>query len=268
MSRRQYILYGLAAWAVLLIYLWNHDRDAFILSLALTPPLAVLLLLSVHSGHLVLSFFMGFALISHAIAPPFFFINRLNYSYAGGFAAVKDFRFGMAEFFGIYAYVAVFLAATVIFAMASNFLFRAGAGGAARPDRVRPARQERADNVSRKTRVRCSWLLIVFILLVGVPLSLAMFWMRIGISGVVGRVLPYRLTGFATYFRMFGIPLILFSLYSASRRTVFLTALIVFYTALGGFASSSRYFIFATIAPAALYSLVDRKIARFVAVAA
>jgi hypothetical protein len=263
-SKRQYILYGLAAWAVLLVYFWRLDREAFILSLALTPPLSALLLISVRSGHLVLSFFIGFALISHAVAPPFFFINRVNYSYGGSFGAVKDFRFGMGEFFGIYSYVLIFLAATVVFAVLSNALL----GGRQVVMRRRTAVRSPLKHLSRATRVRNAWLLTLFIVLVGIPLSLAMYWMRIGMTGVEAPVLPYRLTGLTTYFRMFGIPLVIFSLYSASTRNRFLTALIIFYTALGGLASASRYFIFAVVAPAALYSLVDRKVMRFCLVAA
>jgi hypothetical protein len=263
-SKRQYILYGLAAWAVLLVYFWRIDREAFILSLALTPPLSALLLISVRAQHLVLSFFSGFALISHAVAPPFFFINRVNYSYGGNFGAVKDFRFGMAEFFGIYFYVLIFLAATVVFAVWSNALL----GGRQAVTRRRTTMRNPLTNLSRTTRVRNSWLLALFIVLVGIPLSLAMYRMRIGITGVEGPVLPYRLTGLTTYFRMFFIPLVLFSLYSASTRNRFLTALIIFYTALGGLASASRYFVFAVVAPAALYSLVDRKVTRFCVVAA
>ena len=266
MNNRRYIAYGPAGWIVLLAHFWGGD--AFILSLVLTPPLTALLVVSIRSGNLALSLFMGLALISHAIAPPFFFMNREAYSYGGGFGAVKDFSFGVREFLGIYAYVLLFLAATVLFGLSMNSRFARARGAETRPDQPgTDAEKEPHGRLNRTIRTRASLVLTLFILLVGVPLSLLMYSQRIGMTGIEPTVLPYRLTGILTYFRMFVVPVVLFGLYSKSTRTLSLTALIIFYTALGGFASLSRYFVFSMMVSVAMLSLVDRKMTRFYVVA-
>lgn len=260
MNARRYIAYGLAGWIILLAHFWGED--AFILSLVLTPPLAALLIMSIRSGNLALSLFMGLALVSHAIAPPFFFMNRDGYSYGGGFGAVKDFNFEVPEFLGIYAYVLLFLTATVLFALSMNSRF--ARAGEPRLGRLALRDDKGAERrLTRIARTRAGLILALFIVFVGAPLSLWMYSQRIGITGIEPNVLPYRLTGILTYFRMFVVPVVLFGLYSKSNRTLPVTALIISYTALGGFASASRYFVFSTVVAVALFSLVDRKMMRF-----
>ena len=252
----RFTLYAAGAWLVLLVYFALKDEDAAVLSIVLTPTLGALVLAAVAQRHLVLSLFMGLAVLSHAVAPPFFFLRREFYTYGGGFGAVKDFNFGVGEFLRVYAYVLVFLAATALFTIALRRLWPPTRSAA----RLTPA-------LGADARIPFGALLALFLIVVAAPASVFMYQNRIGITGVEPTVLPYRLTGLLTYFRMFVVPIAIFAGLAVARRTPTLTLLVLLYTALAGFASASRYVVLSSAAPAALFALLDRRLARFAAVA-
>jgi hypothetical protein len=253
-------LYALAAWIPLLIHFALNDRDALLLSFVLTPALAALMIIAMRSRQLVLSLFMGFALLSHAVAPPFFFMRRQFYTYGGDFGAVKDFQFGVGEFLGIYKWVWIFLAATVAFTLMLSRLMRT-------PFDQTHGSVELPAGLSDRVRNRYGLWLAIFILGVALPISLFMYAARVGITGLEPTVLPYRLTGVLTYFRMFAVPVIIFAGYAVSRRTRTLAAVILFYAFIAGFASASRYVVMTTAAPLALFPLMERRLIRFAGVA-
>jgi hypothetical protein len=257
----RFTLYAVAGWVVLLVYFATQDADAALVSLVLTPPLGALLLVAVRQQHLVLSQFMGLAVISHAIAPPFFFLRREFYTYGGGFGAVKDFRFGVDEFLRIYSEVLIFLAAMVLFAVVLRSLWpRVSWDTGLRLTALAPS-------LTPKARRRYGILLALFLILIAAPLSVFMYANRIGITGVEPTVLPYRLTGIFTYFRMFVVPMVIFAGLALGRRTRPMTVLILLYMAVAGFSSASRYVVLSTAAPLVVFALLDRRIARFLVVA-
>lgn len=256
---RRLTFYGIGLWIVLLGYFLYRDADAFLLSLVLTPILAALLWFSAHIRHTVLSIFMGLAFVSHAIAPPFFFIRREFYTYGGDFGAVKDFAFGVAEFLHIYLYVIIFLAAVVLFAA---FLPKGGEWS------TQTGTRYRVRELLSTSGFRHASMALGIVLLLALPLNLVMYRLRIGMTGIEPRVLPYRMTGVLTYARMFLVPFAIFALYAAARRRgLLITTAVLGYAALAGFASLSRFIVLAGIAPVVVFALVDRSVWRFVAAA-
>ena len=255
----RYVLAGATAWTILLVHFALNDTDALLLSVVLTPILGLLLVAAFRARHVVLSIFMTLALFSHAIAPPFFFMKRQFYVYGGSFGAVKDFRFGVLEFFEIYFWVLVFLVATCVATLAmARWLPRA--------DVLRGEGLDLASRVSRRTRQRATWALMVFVLLVCIPLSLFMYSKRIGITGVEPTVLPFRMTGIMSYFRMFIVPAIIFVGYALSNQRWPVAASVLVYAFFGGIAASSRYIVMLSAAPLAIFALVRHKTARLIAV--
>jgi hypothetical protein len=244
----------------LLIHFALNDSDALLLSLVLTPAVGALLIIAIRSRQLVLSLFMGFALLSHAVAPPFFFMRRQFYTYGGDFGAVKDFQFGVGEFLAIYKWVLIFLAATVAFTVVLSRVLR-------RSSHQLDGAVDITAHLSDHVRTRYARGLVIFILAVALPVSLFMYSARVGITGLEPTILPYRLTGILTYFRMFAVPVIIFAGYAVSRRTPTLTAVILFYAFIAGFASASRYVVMTTAAPLALFPLMERRIVRLAAAA-
>src|SRR6185295_1679206 len=179
-----YVVVSIAAWVILLVYFALNDTDALLLSLVLTPVIGTLLALAFRARHVVLSIFMTLALFSHAIAPPFFFMKRQFYTYGGSFGAVKDFRFGVFEFFAIYWWVLIFLVVTCLATIAmGRWLPHAAAVH-------EPEGLDLASRVSPRTRRQASYALMAFVLLFAIPLSLFMYSKRIGITGVEPTVLP------------------------------------------------------------------------------
>lgn len=263
MTVHRYTVAAAAAWLVLLVYFCVRDRDALLLSLTLTPVLAALALAAMRSRHIVLSMFMTLALLSHAVAPPFFFLQRQFYTYDGSFGAVKDFKFGVGELLRIYAYVLVFLAFTVAFALAPP-LRRRLAGRT--PDH--PGPQLATPLGPTRGARRYEVVLTAFVVLVAIPCNLFMYSQRIGITGIVPPVLPFRMTGLLHYTRMLVFPLILMALYRLTRRRFAMAALIVGYGLIAGFASSSRFTLSTAIAPVALFALFERRFAQLAGVAA
>ena len=256
MSARRYKWLAVAAWLILLAHFYANDSDAFVLSLVLTPPLALLLLAAIRFRHTTLSLFLGFALLSHAVAPPFFFIRRESYRYSGGYGAVKDFGFQVGEFLLIYSYLFFLLAAITVFALALRYVLGF-------PRRRAPSEESPARSWSPSARRRANGLLLAaFIVFVATPCSLFMYEARVGISGLEAPVLPYRLTGILTYFRMFLVPLTIFLLYAGSNRPRSLAALILAYAALAGFASASRFAVGTIVAPVIAFAAIDRRKAR------
>lgn len=248
-------LYALAAWIPLLVHFALRDRDALLLSLVLTPILAALLFVAWRSRQLVLSLFMGFALVSHAVAPPFFFMRRQFYTYGGDFGAVKDFQFGVAEFLGIYTWVLLFLAATIALTIILARLLNLRSDEPAGPSEAPPATGD-------SPRDRYGLWLAIFVLGVALPISVFMYSARVGITGLEPVVLPYRLTGLLTYFRMFVVPVVIFTGYAVSTRSRTLAAVILLYAFVGGFASASRYVVMTAAAPLALFPLMERRMMR------
>lgn len=254
-------MYGAVAWLVLLIHLFTVDADAFLLSLLLTPSLTALFALAVRARHAALAIFTAIAVISHAIAPPFFFMRREFYTYGGGFGAVKDFGFGVGEFLLIYSEVLVFLVATVLFSLLLRRLWPAQPAF-----RFVPAGLS-GWSLGAGSRRRTAQLVGGFLLLIAAPLSIFMYNQRIGITGLEPQVLPYRLTGILTYFRLFIVPVIIFIGYALATRSLALTGVVLLYGAIAGFASSSRFIVMTTAMPLAIFALIDRRIARFVPIA-
>jgi hypothetical protein len=249
-------LYAIALWVGLLACLLYRDPDAFVLSLVLTPVFGALSWFSLRVRHTVLSMFMGLAFVSHAIAPPFFFMRREFYTYGGDFGAVKDFAFGVVEFLHIYLYVVIFLVAVVSFA---TILPPRGHWS------TRTQTRYRVRELLSTSRFRYSSIALGFVLLLALPLNLVMYRLRIGMTGIEPRVLPYRLTGLLTYSRMFFVPVTVFALYSTvRRRTLVITTAVLGYAALAGFASLSRFIVLAGIAPVLVFALVDRSVPRFI----
>jgi hypothetical protein len=252
MKIHRYTLAAIVVWTIFLAYFLVRDRDAMILSLVLTPVLGIFAWAAIRSGHVVLSMFMSLALISHALAPPFFFMRREFYTYGGDFGAVKDFSFGVGEFLKIYLYVLGYLAFTLVFAIAIYWCWSSGPRVLARQrrqPRVRPPGGLRRDEL----------VLAIFVITVAVPVNLFMYSQRIGITGMVGPILPYRLTGLLTYFRMLAIPLILIGLFSRTRRGPTAAALIGIYGFIAGFAASSRFILLIAMAPVALFAFFERR---------
>lgn len=255
-------LAAIAVWMVFLVYFLVRDRDAFLLSLVLTPVLASFAWLAIKSRHVVLSIFMTLALVSHAVAPPFFFLQRQFYTYGGSFGAVKDFNFGVAELLRIYLYVLTFLAFTLVLSIALRLRTR-GRIPAAEADRSAVPVVFRRTAGSRRYEL----LLAGFVLLVAIPCNLFMYSHRIGITGIVPPVLPYRMTGLLYYSRMLVMPLILMALYRQTRRSRTVVALIIGYGFMAGFASSSRFIVSTAIGPVALFALFERRFVQLAGVA-
>jgi len=114
--------------------------------------------------------------------------------------------------------------------------------------------------------VRASYAVMAFVVFVAIPLSLFMYSRRIGITGVEPTVLPYRMTGIMSYFRMFMVPAIIFVGYALSTQRWPVAAVVMVYAFLGGIAGSSRYVVLLSAAPLLIFALVRRKTARLVTI--
>ena len=254
----RFTLYAIAGWLVLLAYFAMRDGEAALLSVLLTPAIGGLLLVAIAARHRVLSLFLGLALLSHAVAPPFFFLRRGFYTYGGGFGAVKNFGFGVGEFLTIYSHVLVFLLALVTFTIGLHRLWPDTTATNRRLNDLAPA--------DPRVRLISTAALALFLLLVAMPMSVFMYANRIGITGLEPAVLPYRLTGILTYFRMLVVPVAIFIGLAFSSRGAALTLLIVAYTFVAGFASASRYVVLSSAAAVTLFALLDRRVLRLVSV--
>jgi hypothetical protein len=242
-STRPMAIGVVVVWLALMAYFWPIDLLSFYVAVIVPPIFGAAFLLSMRVNSTVLPIFTALAFVSHGIAPPFFFLNRLNYQ-PSGFGAVRDFRFGLGEFLDMDAGVVVFVFALVAW-MA-----------------IMSSRSSQSDAVSRgfgNGRPRYDVLLILFVLLIAVPQTLLMYGWRQGITGVIAEPLGYRLTGVLYYTRMFLYPILIFTGLALARRHA-LTALVLFaYAVIGGISASSRYVLASSIAPVILFALVDRK---------
>src|ERR1051326_8557210 len=207
---------GLAAWIALIVHCWHHDVEAVKLAMILPSIFGLALLMALKLRSTVLTIFMGFTFISHAIAPAFFFLQKKNYRYSGdwgavkdfGFGAgkrtpaffflqkknyrysgdwgaVKDFGFGAGELLHIYRPVFLFTAAVLVFA-----------GAGIRMTRGRGRRRTIIEAGPKKTRAQRAVydvLIIVFLIAIAVPQSIVMYRLRVGLTGVVSPILPFRL---------------------------------------------------------------------------
>jgi hypothetical protein len=245
------VLGGVIGWIVLMIYCWGEDRQAFWLSLILPPVFGTFLILAARTRSVVLTLFFGLTFVSHAIAPPFFFINRDLYHYTGGFGAVKDFQFGVGEFLRMYVPVLVFVLALLLFGM----LFLRVARRTGR--RSTPVLAPRDRGSMR--RARYDFAIALFLILVAIPQTVIMYGLKQGITGLVSEPLPYRLTGLLYYSRMFLYPMLLFMAYAASRRYLATGMLILLYASIAGMAASSRYVLLASAAPMLVLTILDRR---------
>jgi hypothetical protein len=242
---------GVVGWIVLMVYCAREDRQAFQLSVILPPIFGALLVMAARTRSVVLTLFFGLTFVSHAIAPPFFFIKREYYHYTGGFGAVKNFQFGVGEFLRMYVPVFVFVVALLLF----SILFLKIARKMAKTSTpVVPAR----DRGSFR-RARYDFAIALFIILIAIPQTVLMYGMRQGITGIVSEPLPYRLTGLLYYSRMFLYPLLLFIAYASSRRYLATGMLILFYATVAGMSASSRYVLLATAAPMLVLTIMDRR---------
>ena len=257
MKVHRFTLYGFAAWAVLLVYFASRDVDALWLSLILTPILGALLAVAIWRRHQVLALFLAFALIAHAVAPPFFFMRREFYTYGGGFGAVKDFQFGVEELLRMYVGVLLFLAATVVFTLLIPRRTRAAAERTATPG------VDIGAGLPPRLRTLCGAGLALFLLAVALPASLFMYNARVGITGIEPPVLAYRMTGILTYFRMFLVPALILIGCGLSNRGVALSLVVLFYAFVAGFASASRFIAVASAAPLVVFAMMDRRMLRF-----
>jgi hypothetical protein len=251
---------GLAAWIALIVHCWHHDVEAVKLAMILPSIFGLALLMALKLRSTVLTIFMGFTFISHAIAPAFFFLQKKNYRYSGDWGAVKDFGFGAGELLHIYRPVFLFTAAVLVFA-----------GAGIRMTRGRGRRRTIIEAGPKKTRAQRAVydvLIIVFLIAIAVPQSIVMYRLRVGLTGVVSPILPFRLTGILYYSRGFLYPLLLFVAYSLSKRKLPTTIAIMLYAWLAGLCASSRYVLLVSMGSVLLFAFLDRRRVRFVIAAA
>jgi len=250
-----YVVIAIALWIVLIVYCWmQHDVQAAELAVILPTIFGTAFLVSLRVRSMVLGLFMALTFISHGIAPAFFFLQRDNYTYTGGFGAVKNFSFGVGELLEIYGTVFVFTFSLLAFAMA----------GIAARKRRRPVPKPPPPAVRSYRQLRYDVLLVLFVVLVGIPQSLIMYSSRVGITGLVSPVLPYRLTGLMYYSRAFFYPVLLFVGFMLSKQRALTASAVLLYAWFAGMCGSSRYLLLISAAAVPLFALIDRKRIRFV----
>jgi len=249
------ILAAIACWIAMIVHCWHHDFEAAKLAMILPPIFGAGLLVAYKQRSMVLTMFMGFTFISHAIAPAFFFLQKRSYSYSGDFGAVKNFGFGAGELLRIYGTVFVFTAAVLLFTIVGI-----------RMTRRRGPRRVFVSGDPKKTRRRALYdvLIIVFLIVVAVPQSMMMYRWRVGVTGLVSPILPFRLTGILYYSRGFLYPVLLFVAYALSKRKLPTMVAILLYAWLAGLCSSSRYVLVISMVPVILFAFLDRQRIRFV----
>lgn len=252
------LLAGLVLWATFIVYC-KRDSEAMKLAIILPPIFGTVLFLALRSRSMVLSMFMGFTFISHAIAPPFFFLHKTAYSYGGDFGAVKSFNFETAELLKIYGLVFTFTFGVLAFTMIGIRALGPPRGV------IRNANQALAQ-IRRRTIYDV--LIVLFIAAIAIPQSLLMFRLRVGITGLVAPVLPFRLTGILYYSRLFFYPVALFAAYTVAKRRWPASVAILAYALIGGLCGSSRYIVLVTAAPVVVFALIDGQKFRFAIAAA
>jgi len=249
---------AVAAWVMFIAYCWRSNVEAAKLAIILPPIFGTAFVIALRARSVVLSLFMGFTFVSHAIAPPFFFLKRENYSYGGDFGAVKNFSFQAGELLRIYGTVCVFTLAVLLFTIAGVKMVRGEI----------PWSGLRLGRPKTQRRGAYDFLIIGFLIAVAVPQSILMYKLRVGITGVVAPALPFRLTGILYYSRSFIYPVLLFIAYALSKRSRATAVVIVLYAWFAALCGSSRYVLVISAASVVLFAVVDGRRIRFLASAA
>lgn len=101
--------------------------------------------------------------------------------------------------------------------------------------------------------------LIVLVISVVAPLNLWMFSQGISMVGVEPPRLPYRLSGILHYLTVFVVPLLLGFLYWKTKRSVFLTMILLYYSWVLGLTSISRFALIMVMLPVLAFAWLERR---------
>ncbi len=110
-------------WLILAVYFAALKAfDALFLWCILSIIFGSMFWCAVRYKNIMLTCFMGFMFISHAIAPSLFFMQDKSRPYSG-WGAVRDFSFDVWDFLGIYSHVVFYIFLTLVFTVLLQKVF-------------------------------------------------------------------------------------------------------------------------------------------------
>lgn len=256
-------------WLILFSYFFMKDFEALSIYVVLSIILGFYIYVSVKFNHYVLSLFMLFSFITHAISPPFFFINKDKYNYAG-WSAVKDFNFEIETFSEMYFYLMLLLFFVLLFSILFKLIFSTHGANKALINRLRCrtyfGNASNAIDVTLPNRsILYSVMLMLFIFVCVIPMNIFMFDNGISIMGIQQIRLPYKLTGILFYLRGYVMPAVMFYLYVKSKKNVLLDLTVLLCAVIAGICAQSKGVVLMTGFPVLMFNLQRRNWFRLVA---
>ena len=228
----------------------------------LLPPL----LWALKTRYVALKIICLLAFITQFVTLPFFYFNRDAFFFTWGH--VKPFGFTAVEAWPMLSKVMLFVVCLIIF---FKLLFRLRLfGGSVNPrsdrfqlpstqSKVRSFIAEKAHFLKPSRHSRIYGALIVLVISVVAPLNLWMFSQGISMVGVEPPRLPYRLSGILHYLTVFVVPLLLGFLYWKTKRSVFLTMILLYYSWVLGLTSISRFALIMVMLPVLAFAWLERR---------
>jgi hypothetical protein len=254
-----------ASWIFFGIYFYNIQAESGILFFSLTLIFGSMLIFCIINKEISLTVFFSLSFFASAITPSFFFANQDRYSYAG-FSAIKDFKFELLEYYFIAFFLILFLLLTLFFTSIFNYIFI--------KDRLKnlnslgkDSKKEKviSSNSNTNNKIRgSSYLLLSFIVFIGLPLIFFMYFNGIGISTIDPEPMPFKIVGVTFYLRNFIFPFLIGYLYYKSNRGFLSYLSIILYGTIIGLLSLSKGLVLLTFFPVLIFALVDQKIFRFI----
>lgn len=206
------------------------------------------------------------AFITQFVTVPFFYFNRDAFAFNWGH--VNPFGFTAVDALPMLSMVMLFVVCLIIF---FKLLYRfrlLGDSGNLQSDRFqlhsvqskeRSFLAEKAHFLKPSRHSLVYGLLIVLVISVVSVLNLWMFSQGISMVGVEPPNLPYKLSGILHYLTVYVVPLLLGCLYWKSKKSFFLTIILLCYSWVLGLTSISRFALIVVILPVLASAWLDRR---------
>lgn len=243
------------------IYLLIYDIDVAGVYFSVFLITLLLFVVAFKKRNFLLIIFFAVLLLTQGLNPVLFFSDEEGYVRQGGYNAVGDFDFDVVDYLKVYSYVFVFMCSVLI---VSSFIIKKK-DECETMEYIKRMINNRLDTQRKQNTCMVSALLYIVCIL-GVTLSIWMYYNQVGIRGLPQTELPFHLTGILYYVRNFFISGAVVLLYVKAKKTVSSLVVVCIYALIAGVAGSSRAIVSIVLLPILLISFIEKKTKRGIVV--